>query len=136
MPVFWDVTPCFSGKTRRFGGTYRLNHQGRKNNELGTVLQLLLTAKVIRSSLIHSTLMMEPIRSSEPSVLTGTTQRDIPEDGLLHSHHRENLNSYVALTGWALYRRRNMFPLRYELVFLTQKTAFFIVIAVKASNLT
>jgi hypothetical protein len=26
----------------------------------------------------------------------------IPEDGILHSHRRENLNSYIALTGWAL----------------------------------
>jgi hypothetical protein len=26
----------------------------------------------------------------------------IPEDGILHSHHRENLKSYIALTGWAL----------------------------------
>jgi hypothetical protein len=26
--VLWDVTPCGSGKNRRFGGTYRLHHQG------------------------------------------------------------------------------------------------------------
>jgi hypothetical protein len=26
----------------------------------------------------------------------------IPEDGILHSHRRENLKSYIALTGWAL----------------------------------
>jgi hypothetical protein len=26
----------------------------------------------------------------------------IPEDGTLHSHRREYLKSYVALTGWAL----------------------------------
>jgi hypothetical protein len=24
----------------------------------------------------------------------------IPEDGILHSHRRENLKSYTALTGW------------------------------------
>jgi hypothetical protein len=29
--VFWDVTPCGSCKTRRFGGTWRLLHQGDKN---------------------------------------------------------------------------------------------------------
>jgi hypothetical protein len=46
--------------------------------------------------------MMEVIRSSDPSVLTGATQRNIPEDGILHSHCRENLKSYIALTGWAL----------------------------------
>jgi hypothetical protein len=39
----------------------------------------------------------------------------IPEDGILHSHLRENLKSYIALTSWALYGRSNMFPVRYEL---------------------
>jgi hypothetical protein len=29
--VFWDVTPCGSYKNRRFGGTWRLLHQGDKN---------------------------------------------------------------------------------------------------------
>jgi hypothetical protein len=26
----------------------------------------------------------------------------IPEDGILHSDRRENLKSYIALTGWTL----------------------------------
>jgi hypothetical protein len=26
----------------------------------------------------------------------------IPEDDILHSHCRENLKSYIALTGWTL----------------------------------
>jgi hypothetical protein len=26
----------------------------------------------------------------------------IPEDDVLHSHRRENLKSYIALTGWTL----------------------------------
>jgi hypothetical protein len=29
--VFWDVMPCGSCKNRRFGGTWRLLHQGDKN---------------------------------------------------------------------------------------------------------
>jgi hypothetical protein len=29
--VFWDVTPCGSCDNRSFGGTYRLYHQGDKN---------------------------------------------------------------------------------------------------------
>jgi hypothetical protein len=29
--VFWDATPCGSCKNRRFGGTWRLLHQGDKN---------------------------------------------------------------------------------------------------------
>jgi hypothetical protein len=29
--VFWDVAPCGPCKNRRFGGEYRLHHQGGKN---------------------------------------------------------------------------------------------------------
>jgi hypothetical protein len=49
------------------------------------------------------------------SVLARATRRNIPEDGILHSHRPENLKSYIALTGWALWRRSNMLPVRYEL---------------------
>jgi hypothetical protein len=31
--VFWVVTLCSPRKNQRFGGTYRLNHQG-ENNQL------------------------------------------------------------------------------------------------------
>jgi hypothetical protein len=61
--------------------------------------------------------MMEAIRSSERSVLTRATRRNLPADDILHSYSRENLKSYIVLTGWALQRRRNVSPLRYELGF-------------------
>jgi hypothetical protein len=57
----------------------------------------------------------EAIRSSETSVLTKVSRSNISEDGIPHSHRLENLKSYTELTGWALYSRRNVFPVRYEL---------------------
>jgi hypothetical protein len=34
-------------------------------------------------------------KNPETSVLTGATQRNIPEDTILHSHRRKNLKSYL-----------------------------------------
>jgi hypothetical protein len=77
----------------------------------------LAIANVVPNSPILVTLMMEALRSSETSVLKIATRRNVPEDGILHSHRRENLKSYIALTGWALQSSRNVSPVKYDLGF-------------------
>jgi hypothetical protein len=68
---------------------------------LRSMRQLLVMANV-PSSPILVTLMKEVLSSSETSVLTRAAWHNIPEDDILHSHRNENLQSYIALTGWAM----------------------------------
>jgi hypothetical protein len=49
--VFWNVAPCRSCMNRRFGGTYRLNLQGKKIRERGTSVNRWLHPRRRHSSL-------------------------------------------------------------------------------------
>jgi hypothetical protein len=60
---------------------------------LRSVRRLIVTAKVVSSSPILVTLMMEALRSSETSVLTRDKRRNIPEYLFVHSYRRESLKS-------------------------------------------
>jgi hypothetical protein len=78
--------------------------------------RFIVTANVPSSQILFTS-MIEALRSFDTSVLTRATRHNVLEDGILHSYRRENLRSYIALTGSALWRRRNVSLVRYELGF-------------------
>jgi hypothetical protein len=62
---------------------------------LRSLLWLLVTAELVPSLPILVTFMMEARRSCKTWVLTRATRRNIPKDGILQTHRREILKSYI-----------------------------------------
>jgi hypothetical protein len=71
--------------------SYTLIIKVTKISELGTALTVTSNRRTLRMDDGGAT-------SSEALVLTRVTQRKIPDDGILHSHRRENLKSYTEIS--------------------------------------
>jgi hypothetical protein len=91
--VFWEVMPCSSCKNRRFGVSIirvtRIGEQGtlavtsNRNTLRRIIVWHIAFLRNVCSYNIHS--LLDKSCSSETSVRTRATERNIPEDGIPHS---------------------------------------------------
>jgi hypothetical protein len=127
--AFWDVAPCRACMNRRFGRTYRLHLQGRKILEWETSVSRWLQTAADSSLADFSSLNMEAICSSETSVHTRSTRLQPA------AHAGSSLVAFSTLKMKAIRSAKRRFTQDLHGA-TSQKTTFFIVTAVKTSNLT
>jgi hypothetical protein len=100
--VFWDVTPVALVITDVSEELSVSFIRVTKNTLvfLRSVRRLLVAASVVPSSPILATHIKQPLRTSETSVITRTTRRNIPED--------TKQNKQTKQTPWPLVRERTI----------------------------
>jgi hypothetical protein len=106
MNIFWDITPC-SPLPPAFALISCLSYSSTLKMEAICSFETLADFNGLHGVIYQKTVILKnavfwavaPCRScvkrrfSETSVHTRSTQRHIPEDGILHSHRHENLKS-------------------------------------------
>jgi hypothetical protein len=82
---------------------------------------------------------MEELRSSETSDLTRVTRHNIPEDGILHSHRREPLKSYMCKDAFYLKNPAKEFwypkPV-YKVLYLTNHNEYVFILKLQSPMLS
>jgi hypothetical protein len=128
--MLWRVALVRSGVSEELSASFiRVIRIG----ELGTTLAVTSNRRTqcasvvshgyVPSSLILVTLMMEALSSSETSVPTRVTHRNIPEHGIIHTHGRGNLKSYMDVFGlhFAVQEVKRIRFIRWYISKLTQR---------------